>query len=137
MAISISSRDDSNNAAMVAPDVTNTAGFNLRPISLGSLELLRQINNPLATGSDNADLDFHVIAEFVWIHAAPIEAVVETVYNRPSQIAREVALFCMNISPSDIKLIGASLAGDRAAIQAASAAPVPEENDSPNAPTHP
>lgn len=137
MPISISTRDDSNNASMVAPDAVPTAGLKLRPISLGSLELLRQISNPLATGADDSELDFHTIAEFVWIHAAPVEEVVETVYSRPSQVPKAVALFCMDISPSDIKLIGASLAGDRSAIASASASPLPEENNSPNALTHP
>lgn len=138
MAIQINTRDSINNASMVAPATTEVASLQLRPISLGSLEILRQIGNPLATGEELADIDTHTVAEFVWVHAAPMDFVVDTAYNRPSQVAKEVALFCLGVSPADIKAITSVLASDQRAVQSASAIPIPDsDTDSPNAPTHP
>lgn len=136
MAINIQTREDTNARSMLAPENTSIAGLTLRPISLGSMELLRQIGNTLATGETETDIDSHTLAEFIWIHAAPKEEVIETVYDYPSQVSKKVTLFCMDISPADISKVAASLAGDRAAVIAASARPLDEENESPNAPTH-
>lgn len=135
MAINIQTREEINARSMLAPETTHIGGLKLRPISLGSMELLRQLNNPLAAGE--SDLDTHTLAEFIWVHAAPLEEVVETVYNHPAQIAKKVTLFCMDISPAEIKLITASLAGERAAVEAASARPLEKDEESPNELSHP
>ena len=52
--ISISTREDENNRSMIQPPARTESGLTLRPISLGSLEDLRQLGNPLSAG--NAEL---------------------------------------------------------------------------------
>ncbi len=131
--ISISTREDSNNRSMVQPPARTESGLSLRPISLGSLEILRQLGNPLCTGAaDITNIDTRTLTEFIWVHAAPLEEVVETVYNAPSQVNRKAALFAMNISPSELRVITSALSADQAAVQAASAIPQPDNTDSPN-----
>lgn len=48
MAINIQTREDENNRSIVKP-AAQVGKLTLRPLSLGSLELLRQIGNALAT----------------------------------------------------------------------------------------
>ena len=56
--ISISTREDSNNRSMIQPPARTESGLSLRPISLGSLEVLRQPGNPLASGdADMTNID--------------------------------------------------------------------------------
>ena len=89
MAIQIhtQSREDSNNRAMLAPPTRTTSGVTLRPISLGSLEILRQLNNSLATAeADMGEIDTRTLTEFLWVHGAPIDEVLDTVYNHPTQV---------------------------------------------------
>ena len=131
--ISISTREDSNNRSMIQPPARTESGLSLRPISLGSLEVLRQLGNPLASGNaELTSIDTRTLTEFIWVHAAPLDEVVETVYNAPGQVNRKAALFAMNISPAELRTITSSLSADQAAVQAASAIPQPEEHDSPN-----
>ena len=131
--ISISTREDENNRSMVQPPARTESGLTLRPISLGSLEVLRQLGNPLASGNaELTNIDTRTLTEFIWVHAAPLDEVVETVYNAPGQVNRKAALFAMNISPAELRTITSSLSADQAAVQAASAIPQPEEHDSPN-----
>ncbi len=137
MSINIQTRDSLNNASMLqpAPTIGNT-GLTLRPVSLGSLELLRAVNNPLA-GSNATEslpeLDTTAMAQYLWIHAAPINDVIETIYNRPSDIAKSVAIFAMQITPADLRSVTGLLQGDLQSIEAASAAPEPREGEeSPN-----
>ena len=132
--ISISTREDENNRSMIQPPARTESGLSLRPISLGSLEVLRQLGNPLASGdADMSNIDTRTLTEFIWVHAAPLDEVVETVYNAPSQVNRKAALFAMSISPAELRGITTSLAADRAAIQSASAEPIPDP-DSPTSP---
>ena len=131
--ISISSREDSNNRSLVQPPVRTESGLSLRPISLGSLEVLRQLGNPLASGNTElSDIDTRILTEFIWVHAAPLDEVMETVYNAPSQVKRRAAQFAMTISPAELRVITAALSADQAALQAASAIPQPDSTDSPN-----
>jgi len=109
------------------------SGLSLRPISLGSLEVLRQLGNPLASGNTElSDIDTGILTEFIWVHAAPLDEVMETVYNAPSQVKRRAAQFAMTISPAELRVITAALSADQAALQAASAIPQPDSTDSPN-----
>ena len=131
--ISILSREDSNNRSLVQPPVRTESGLSLRPISLGSLEVLRQLGNPLASGNTElTDIDTGILTEFIWVHAAPLEEVMETVYNAPSQVKRRAAQFAMTISPAELRVITSALSADQAALQAASAIPQPDSTDSPN-----
>ena len=131
--ISISSREDSNNRSLVQPPVRTESGLALRPISLGSLEVLRQLGNPLASGNTElTNIDTGILTEFIWVHAAPLDEVMETVYNAPSQVKRRAAQFAMTISPAELRTITAALSADQAALQAASAIPQPDSTDSPN-----
>lgn len=131
--ISISSREDSNNRSLVQPPVRTESGLSLRPISLGSLEVLRQLGNPLASGNTElTDIDTGILTEFIWVHAAPLDEVMETVYNAPSQVKRRAAQFAMTISPAELRVITSALSADQAALQAASAIPQPDATDSPN-----
>lgn len=131
--ISISSREDSNNRSLVQPPVRTESGLSLRPISLGSLEVLRQLGNPLASGNTElTDIDTGILTEFIWVHAAPLDEVMETVYNAPSQVKRRAAQFAMTISPAELRVITSALSADQAALQAASAIPQPDSTDSPN-----
>lgn len=131
--ISISTREDENNRSMVQPPARTESGLTLRPISLGSLEVLRQLGNPLASGNTElTDIDTGILTEFIWVHAAPLEEVMETVYNAPSQVKRRAAQFAMTISPAELRVITSALSADQAALQAASAIPQPDSTDSPN-----
>ena len=131
--ISISTREDENNRSMIQPPARAESGLTLRPISLGSLEVLRQLGNPLSAGNaELTNIDIGILTEFIWVHAAPLDEVLETVYNAPSQVGRKAALFAMLISPAKLRTITSSLSADQAAVQAASAIPQPEEHDSPN-----
>lgn len=131
--ISISSREDSNNRSLVQPPARTESGLSLRPISLGSLEVLRQLGNPLASGNTElSDIDTGILTEFIWVHAAPLDEVMETVYNAPSQVKRRAAQFAMTISPAELRVITSALSADQAALQAASAIPQPDSTDSPN-----
>ena len=110
----------------------------LRGISLGSLEILRQLANPLSTAeADLSAVDMRVLAEFLWVHGAPIEEVLDTVYNTPTQVARKAAAFALQISPAELRSITGALAADRAAIRSAGAEPLPDADApaSPNVPT--
>ena len=82
-------------------------------------------------------MDRRVLAEFLWVHGAPIEEVLDTVYNTPTQVARKAAAFALQISPAELRSITGALAADRAAIQSASAEPLPDADApaSPNVPT--
>ncbi len=130
-------REDGNNRSMVAPPPRLQSGLTLRPISLGSLEVLRQLGNPLAAAGQDAEIDSRVLTEFIWVHAAPQDVVLEAVYNTPTRVPRMVAEFAMDISPAELTRITAALAADRAAVDAASAAPLPDPDlpASPNEPT--
>lgn len=131
--ISISTREDSNNRSMMQPPARTESGLSLRPISLGSLEILRQLGNPISSGNaDMSNIDTRTLTEFIWVHAAPLDEVMDTVYNTPSQVNRKAALFAINISPAELRTITTALATDQAAVQAASAIPLPEDTDSPN-----
>ena len=132
--ISISTREDENNRSMIQPPARTESGLTLRPISLGSLEVLRQLGNPLASGdADMTNIDTRTLTEFIWVHAAPLDEVVETVYNTPSQVNRKAALFAMSISPAELRVITSALSADQASLQAASAIPQPDATDFPNA----
>lgn len=131
--ISISSREDSNNRSLVQPPARTESGLSLRPISLGSLEVLRQLGNPLASGNaELTNIDTGILTEFIWVHAAPLDEVMETVFNAPSQVKRRAAQFAMTISPAELRVITAALSADQASVQAASAIPQPDSTDSPN-----
>ena len=79
-----------------------------------------------------SNIDTRTLTEFIWVHAAPLDEVMDTVYNTPSQVNRKAALFAINISPAELRTITTALATDQAAVQAASAIPLPEDTDSPN-----
>lgn len=129
MAINIQTREDENNRSIVKP-AAQVGKLTLRPLSLGSLELLRQIGNALATGGAALDnLEPHTLTEYIWVHAAPLQDVLEAVYNHPEQVARKVAEFAMDISPADLQGIAAALSGDCAAIQAAGAVPAEDDTE--------
>ena len=136
--IHTATREESNNRAMLAPESKTKSGIVLRAISLGSLEILRQLANPLSTAeADLSAVDTRVLAEFLWVHGAPIEEVLDTVYNTPTQVARKAAAFALQISPAELHSITGALAADRAAIRSASAEPLPDADApaSPNVPT--
>lgn len=136
--IHTATREESNNRAMLAPESKTKSGIVLRGISLGSLEILRQLANPLSTAeADLSAVDTRVLAEFLWVHGAPIEEVLDTVYNTPTQVARKAAAFALQISPAELHSITGALAADRAAIRSASAEPLPDADApaSPNVPT--
>ncbi len=136
--IHTATREESNNRAMLAPESKTRSGIVLRAISLGSLEILRQLANPLSTAeADLSAVDTRVLAEFLWVHGAPIEEVLDTVYNTPTQVARKAAAFALQISPAELHSITGALAADRAAIRSAGAEPLPDADApaSPNVPT--
>ena len=136
--IHTATREESNNRAMLAPESKTRSGIVLRAISLGSLEILRQLANPLSTAeADLSAVDMRVLAEFLWVHGAPIEEVLDTVYNTPTQVAIKAAAFALQISPAELRSITGALAADRAAIRSASAEPLPDADApaSPNVPT--
>ncbi len=118
---------------MIQPPARTESGLSLRPISLGSLEVLRRLGNPLASGdADMTNIDTRTLTEFICVHAAPLDEVVETVYNAPSQVNRKAALFAMSISPAELRTITSALSADQAALQDASSIPQPDSSDTPN-----
>jgi len=132
MSISIQTREERNNASMLQASA-KVAGLTLRPISLGSLEILRSIGNPLASGNpeDLSHIDTSVFAQFIWVHAAPQDEVLDIVFNRTSELARTVTIFALQISPHDLQAVANSMQGDLSAVAAASAQPESEDG-SPN-----
>ena len=67
--IHTATREESNNRAMLAPESKTKSGIVLRGISLGSLEILRQLANPLSTAeADLSAVDTRVWAEFLCMH---------------------------------------------------------------------
>lgn len=54
-------------STFIAPEST-VAGLVLRPLTAGTLILLKQTKNPLLTGSLTEDKEFHVAA-FIYIHS--------------------------------------------------------------------
>lgn len=131
--ISISTREDENNRSMIQPPARTESGLTLRPISLGSLEVLRQLGNPLSAGNaELTNIDIGILTEFIWVHAATLDEVMETVYNTPSQVKRKAAQFAMSICPAELRVITSALSADQASLQAASAIPQPDATDSPN-----
>ena len=138
MSIQIHTATREESGAMSARESKTESGIVLRGISLGSLEILRQLANPLSTAeADLSAVDMRVLAEFLWVHGAPIEEVLDTVYNTPTQVARKAAAFALQISPAELHSITGALAADRAAIRSASAEPLPDADApaSPNVPT--
>ena len=106
--IHTATREESNNRAMLAPESKTKSGIVLRGISLGSLEILRQPANPLSSAEERENLsavDTRVLAEFLWVHGAPIEEVLDTVYNTPTQVAVKAAAFALQISPAELRSI--------------------------------
>ena len=79
------------------------------------------------------EIDTRTLTEFLWVHGAPIDEVLDTVYNHPTQVGLKATAFAMSISPAELRGITTSLAADRAAIQSASAEPIPDP-DSPTSP---
>ncbi|MFI3243776.1 MAG: hypothetical protein R3Y56_05950 [Akkermansia sp.] len=136
MAITIETRNDTNNASILAP-TAQVGNVTMRPISLGSIELLRAIGNPLASGNQTMidSLDTTIFAQFIWVHAAPIDEVVDTIYNKLSTLAQKVTVFSLNVSPQDLQALAANMQKDLGAIEVASAQPEESDNESPNAPT--
>ncbi len=136
MAITIETRDNTNNASIIAP-ASKVGNVTMRPISLGSIELLRAIGNPLASGNQTMidSLDTSIFAQFIWVHAAPLDEVVDTIYNDLASLARKVTVFSLNISPQDLQALASNMQKDMSAIEAASAQPEEKDDDSPNAPT--
>lgn len=130
--IKIKSREDTNNSSMVKPEPHSIAGLHVRSISLGSLEILREMGNPIANGSQTENLTMGDISQFVWVHAAEEETVLDTVYNKAYLLSKTVAKFCLNITQEDIQKIVVAIRGDQSAIATASAIPLPDDHDSPN-----
>ena len=56
--------------------IVTVGGIDFRPVSMGSLTLLYQINSPLVIGGDIEPLDYCI---FAWIHAAPIMEVISSI----------------------------------------------------------
>lgn len=80
-AISFFFRED-NNRSMVKPQAHTELGLSLRPISLGSLEAPRQLGNLHSLGEiEVTRIDNQTLTEFIWVYAAPLDEVMETVYN--------------------------------------------------------
>ena len=67
------------------------------------------------------EIDTRTLTEFLWVHGAPIDEVLDTVYNYPTQIGLKATAFAMSISPAELRVFTSSLAAGRAAIQSASA----------------
>ncbi len=131
------SREDTNNRSMLAPAPRLDSGLTLRPISLGSLEILRQLGNPLAAAETQlTEIDSRALTEFLWVHAAPVETVLDLVYTTPSRVPRAVAEFALSVKPTELSRIMTALVADRAGIEAASAAPLPDP-DMPESPNEP
>ena len=62
------------------------------------------------------EIDTRTLTEFLWVHGAPIDEVLDTVYNHPTQVGLKATAFAMSISPAELRGITTSLAADRAAI---------------------
>lgn len=56
--------------------IVTIGGIDFRPISLGSLTLLHEINSPIIYGGEVTALDFTI---FAWMHAEPLEEVINAV----------------------------------------------------------
>lgn len=76
--------------------------FDLRPLSAGSFALLNRLGNPMVTGAatDN-DAMFTAVCEYVWVHSAPIQEVIQIV-GRSDLSASAVNEIAFTITMADI-----------------------------------
>jgi hypothetical protein len=76
--------------------------FELRPLSAGSFALLNRLGNPMVTGAatDN-DAMFSAVCEYVWIHSAPIQEVIQIV-GRSDLSAAAVNEIAFTLTMADI-----------------------------------
>ncbi|MBP3301796.1 MAG: hypothetical protein J6L64_01500 [Opitutales bacterium] len=124
-------RQDILNQSMLAPGETEIApGVKMRKISLASLSMLARIGSPLASVDTAAkagnEISISDIAEFLYIHAAPLEEVRQTVYRSRAALAEKADEFCAAIPPDKIPAILSALAGDAQAVRLAQASALPD-----------
>ena len=118
--------------AMTEPASTEVLpGVKVRKISLQTLSMLARIGSPLAqidrlSSDDIRNLSVPDIAEFVFIHAAPPQAVRYCVYQDRSALAERADEFCAKFALSDFSKILTAITADAAAIQAAQVSVVPD-----------
>lgn len=105
-------------------------GVKMRKISLASLSMLARIGSPLAdiasAAKTGAEFSFPDIAEFLYIHAAPIDEVRDAVYHNRSAFAEKADAFCAAVPPDKLPAILAALAGDAQAVQLSQAQAIPD-----------
>lgn len=132
------------NDAMMAPDAVEVCpGVRVRRMSMQSLAMCSRVGVKIpgpddlksAETPEDAFRVFPAISEFVFIHAAPIEAVEECVYVKPSLLARNADRFLTKIPVDKLVDVFLAISADQAAISAAETKIDSEAPDSKNTPS--
>ena len=94
--------------------------------------MLARIGSPLASVDTAAkaggEISVSDIAEFIYVHAAPLDEVRQTVYRSRSELAEKADAFCAAIPPYKIPAILSALAEDAQAVRLAQASALPDSS---------
>lgn len=124
----MSDRNNILDDAFTAPETLDVApGVEVRRLSLQSLSMLARIGSPVAeifSGTrrgEDVEIPFAALAEFVFVHAAPLDEVKRCVYRERGRLAEAADEFCARVAPAKIPEIVAFLLGDVSAARLAQA----------------
>ena len=108
-------------------EVPLTCGpLTLRPLTAGSLNILMETGNPLFTGGDPSEsAQFQALFEFIWIHTAPENEVIEACGN-PDLLHTQARKLSLSISFDDLTEFAAGFASLNQRMNAALVETVPE-----------
>jgi len=108
-------------------EVPLTCGsLRLRPLTAGSLNILMETGNPLFTGGDPSEAaQFQALFEFIWIHTAPEEEVIDATSN-PDLLHTQARKLSLSISFDDLTGFAAGFAQLNQRMNAALVEIVPE-----------
>jgi hypothetical protein len=99
-------------------------GLTVRPITAGSLDLLYLTGNMLfsADAPAKAGSEIAAIAEFLWIHTAPLEEVLDAAED-PALFRRKTRAFALQVDIDDLGKITAAISAAGEQIAAATVEP--------------
>ena len=92
--------------------------------------MLASIGSPLASvdtaTKSGSEISVSDIAEFLYIHAAPLDEVRQTVYRSRADLAEKADAFCSSVPPDRLPAILSALTGDAQAVRLAQASALPD-----------
>jgi hypothetical protein len=109
----------------------------VRPVTFGSLLLLRKLGNPLAsameTGRPVRAENMEAVVEFLWVQCAPLEDVKRIVCGLRlggdrSELDAALIDFAIGLTPAAVQAALAEITRQQGAIRAAAADVIPDAN---------